>query len=274
MSWYYASGGQQQGPIDDAQFETMIQSGQIKPADLVWKEGMANWQPLSTVRSDVMATVSTPVAAAAAAGFLGGLSPDEITCAECGGRFTRDNAIQYGSTWVCASCKPRFVQKLKEGAALGVAGGMATMNYAGFWIRFAAKFIDNLITTAIVAIPMLIIGVVLAKSAAQGQGGPSPALAVFLQLGMFGIQLGSVLIVVAYNTFFNGKYGATPGKMAVGLKIVTSDGEPIPMLRAFGRAWAEQLSGCTLLIGYIIAAFDPEKRALHDHMCNTRVVYK
>jgi hypothetical protein len=27
-------------------------------------------------------------------------------------------------------------------------------------------------------------------------------------------------------------------------------------------------------IGYIIAAFDGQKRALHDHMCDTRVIYK
>jgi hypothetical protein len=27
-------------------------------------------------------------------------------------------------------------------------------------------------------------------------------------------------------------------------------------------------------IGYIMVAFDQEKRSLHDHICNTRVVYK
>jgi hypothetical protein len=31
--------------------------------------------------------------------------------------FTRDNAIQYGTAWVCAACKPVFLQKLREGAA-------------------------------------------------------------------------------------------------------------------------------------------------------------
>ncbi|PYS28021.1 MAG: RDD family protein, partial [Acidobacteria bacterium] len=34
------------------------------------------------------------------------------------------------------------------------------------------------------------------------------------------------------------------------------------------------LSGIILLIGYIMAAFDPERRALHDRICNTRVVLK
>jgi uncharacterized RDD family membrane protein YckC len=44
--------------------------------------------------------------------------------------------------------------------------------------------------------------------------------------------------------------------------------------RALGRSAGHLVSGMTCLIGYIIAAFDDEKRALHDYMCNTRVVYK
>ena len=64
------------------------------------------------------------------------------------------------------------------------------------------------------------------------------------------------------------------GKMAVGIKVTTPEGQPISYLRAFGRAWAEQLSGLICNIGYIIAAFDDQKRALHDHICNTRVSYK
>jgi uncharacterized RDD family membrane protein YckC len=34
------------------------------------------------------------------------------------------------------------------------------------------------------------------------------------------------------------------------------------------------LTGITLGIGLIMAAFDKEKRALHDHVCRTRVIYR
>jgi uncharacterized RDD family membrane protein YckC len=34
------------------------------------------------------------------------------------------------------------------------------------------------------------------------------------------------------------------------------------------------VSGIILLIGYIMAGFDEEKRALHDRVCDTRVIYK
>ena len=34
------------------------------------------------------------------------------------------------------------------------------------------------------------------------------------------------------------------------------------------------VSGIILLIGYIMVGFDNEKRALHDRVCGTRVIYK
>jgi uncharacterized RDD family membrane protein YckC len=88
------------------------------------------------------------------------------------------------------------------------------------------------------------------------------------------IQIGFVFVQVAYKVFFLGKYGATPGKMACKLKVVTNGGEKISYARATGRAFSEILSGMICYIGYIMVAFDDEKRALHDHICNTRVIYK
>ena len=79
-------------------------------------------------------------------------------------------------------------------------------------------------------------------------------------------------IQVAYNTIMIGNSGATVGKMAVGIKVVTADGGKVSYLRAFARYMAEVLSTLTFLVGYIIAAFDSEKRSLHDHICSTRVI--
>jgi uncharacterized RDD family membrane protein YckC len=67
-------------------------------------------------------------------------------------------------------------------------------------------------------------------------------------------------------------YGATPGKMALGLKIVRPDGGPISAGRAVGRYFAEILSALTLMIGYMMAGWDSEKRALHDRIADTRVI--
>jgi uncharacterized RDD family membrane protein YckC len=62
--------------------------------------------------------------------------------------------------------------------------------------------------------------------------------------------------------------------MVCKIHIVTGSGEKVTYARATGRVFAEMLSGLICNIGYLIAAFDSEKRALHDHICNTRVVYK
>jgi uncharacterized RDD family membrane protein YckC len=60
--------------------------------------------------------------------------------------------------------------------------------------------------------------------------------------------------------------------MVLGLKVVTANGGLISVGRAFGRYFAQILSGLILGIGYIMAAFDEQKRALHDHICGTRVI--
>jgi uncharacterized RDD family membrane protein YckC len=84
-----------------------------------------------------------------------------------------------------------------------------------------------------------------------------------------------VVALISYEIFFLGKYGATPGKMACKIRVVTGEGDSITYGRAAGRAFAERLSGLICYIGYLMVAFDSsQKRALHDRICNTRVIYK
>jgi hypothetical protein len=68
------------------------------------------------------------------------------------------------------------------------------------------------------------------------------------------------------------KGGATLGKMAVGIKVVRSNGERLTKGRAFGRYWAMLLSSFTLGIGFLMAAFTERKQGLHDMICDTLVV--
>jgi uncharacterized RDD family membrane protein YckC len=72
--------------------------------------------------------------------------------------------------------------------------------------------------------------------------------------------------------FFVRKYDATPGKMALGLKILRSGGEKLTIGRIIGRYFATILSALPLLLGYIVAAFDDEKRTFHDRIVDTRVI--
>ena len=261
MNWYHVEQGKQAGPLSEDQFQELIRLGKIKDDTLVWREGMGAWTPLRQVKGELppalpASTTATPFPAAAPGG-----ETVEAVCTECGGIFPKENMIRYGEAHVCAGCKPAFVQKLAEGAAIHTG----EMHYAGFWIRVAARIVDGLI----LGVPFMAVFLVVFFRPQRPFGEPRPVdfLPSILQLGF-------AMANVAYQIFFLGKYGATLGKMACKLQVVTSEGGRISYGRATGRVFAEMLSGIICYIGYIIVGFDSQKRALHDHICNTRVVYK
>jgi len=49
MDWFYAQNNQQKGPVTAEALISMLQQGHVQPGDLVWREGMANWQAAGTV---------------------------------------------------------------------------------------------------------------------------------------------------------------------------------------------------------------------------------
>src|SRR5262245_10415970 len=138
MNWYYVDAGQQAGPVDDAQLEELARGGKVQNDTLVWREGMDTWLHYSQAKSSGPESAPPPPAQSLAAPTGTTLEASRV---ECGKIFNMDEMIRHGEGYVCANCKPVFVQKLKEGAKLSMGG----LNYAGFWIRFAAKFVDGLI---------------------------------------------------------------------------------------------------------------------------------
>ncbi len=60
MTWYYALGNERQGPVDDAALDRLIAAGTVTPDTLVWRAGMADWQPLAQARPRA-ASLPTPV---------------------------------------------------------------------------------------------------------------------------------------------------------------------------------------------------------------------
>jgi uncharacterized RDD family membrane protein YckC len=180
-------------------------------------------------------------------------------CAECGSVFPVDDMIRHGNAYVCARCKPVFMQKLLEGAEIRTG----KLRYAGFWLRFGAILLDGIA----LGIVSLVVGAILGASVRLiAAVEPMGIIATLL------VQFLSIILAVSYETFFIGRYGATLGKMACHIHVVAPDGGRVSYLRAFARYFAKLLSSITLLIGFIMAAFDAEGRALHDRICNTRVV--
>jgi uncharacterized RDD family membrane protein YckC len=258
VQWYYARGNEQVGPLDDADFEIRVQTGEISDETLVWNETMKDWLPYGDVKYAAPARAAAPVTPVLMNEHSGLGGGDMIPCAECGTPTPSFDMVQYKGQYICPRCKPLYFQRVAEGSA------RLHMRYAGFWIRLVAKFIDGLI----VGLPLMIAAFALGIFAIDPENpGATNAMASFIQLPFFVVNF-------AYSVFFHGKYGATPGKMVVGIRVVRSDNNAITFGRAAGRYLGEILSGLICNIGYIIAAFDDQKRSLHDHLADTRVVYK
>jgi uncharacterized RDD family membrane protein YckC len=56
------------------------------------------------------------------------------------------------------------------------------------------------------------------------------------------------------------------------MRIVRSDFSRLTYRRAAIRFFAKMLSDLTMYIGYLMVGFDPQRRALHDHIADTRVI--
>ncbi len=80
MTWYYAIGSQQQGPVTEEQLRALAKDGGVTADTLVWCDGMANWQPYRSVSPATAAlppTVAGPVTLPVPA-TGGGVSEQEI----------------------------------------------------------------------------------------------------------------------------------------------------------------------------------------------------
>jgi len=266
MKWYYADSGRQVGPVEESVLDDLVRQGTVRDETLVWCEGMAAWQRHGAVRggSNPGQAAPPPAVAPAPAPALGG---DNRYCSECGRAVPASQLTSYGEVSVCAQCQPAYAQRLSG----------ATRHFGGFWIRFVAIVIDGIILGVVGLIIRIPLGLAMGGVGLGLGRDPDPsqvlaALPAILSLAglSFLIQMG---LSLAYEVYFLSTKGATPGKMALGLKVTRADGSTISAGLAAGRFFAKYLSGLILLIGFIMAAFDREKRSLHDHSFGTRVVY-
>ncbi len=146
------------------------------------------------------------------------------------------------------------VYEANEGS--GAVQEALPLRYAGFWIRVLAVILDTLAVQAFFLVMNLVIGVSLS----------SPPLEIQVIQGILSILYYIVLTVYG---------GQTLGKMIVGIQVIRADQQPNRWGHIIVRELIGKLvSALILFIGYLMVAFDPKKRALHDRMCGTLVVWK
>ena len=231
---------------------------------------MPAWQPYAEVWTTLQAA-SAAVAPSPDGGGGNGVDPVVVTpgtaaagdwtrCVDCYGFFAAADTVTLHEGPVCARCKPFSLQRLREGVP-----ARTSARYAGFWIRTGAYMLDYFIKLPVQILVQVV--TTFLPLAFPDRGGLAVASIGAVFLLSVGFELG-------YDVFFTGRFAATPGKMVCGLRVVRSDGSKVTYGRATGRVFGKMLSSLTLGIGYLMVGYDEQKRALHDQLADTRVVFK
>jgi len=139
----------------------------------------------------------------------------------------------------------------------------ASMNYAGFWIRFLALIIDGVIISVVASL----FGLNHVAPVSVGYSAMYSSSA-----SMYLSNPGQMWLSLIYVVGFWIWKSATPGKMILGLKIVDAEGKSITWQKAAIRYIGFIISGAVICLGFIWAAFDAKKQGWHDKLAGTFVV--
>ncbi len=181
-----------------------------------------------------------------------------IYCPACGAEQPQRSA--------CASCrlifaKYRPAQPVAPEAHDNLTENLADRPKAGFWLRLVALMIDWFLVfllQVVLSTALMFIG----SNGFQLHG----SMAIL-------VQLFSMILSLFYWVFFTGHGGQTLGKMLLRIQVIGIDGTPVSYGKAFYREVVGKLiSGIIFCIGYLMAAFDDQKQALHDRMAKTYVI--
>ena len=133
------------------------------------------------------------------------------------------------------------------------------LRYGGFWIRLVASVLDSLLLSLSFALVAILSGLDFSQTDPE-------------HLDWKALVMQIVVCWLYEAALTSSARGATVGKMAVGLRVVTADGERLTFLRATARYLAKYVSALLFGIGFLMVAFAERKRALHDMIADTVVI--
>jgi uncharacterized RDD family membrane protein YckC len=146
--------------------------------------------------------------------------------------------------------------------------------YAGFWIRGFAGLLDLIFLSPIILVIIYFSGTSSYEFFNFSDARQSLSQVSASTTNNFA-DLIHYFIGIAYSAYFlSSKRQATIGKILLGIYVVKSDGSKLTLSRSIARAGATLLTSATLGLGFIIVIFTKEKIALHDFICDTRVLYR
>lgn len=88
-----------------------------------------------------------------------------------------------------------------------------------------------------------------------------------------GVVAAIPVIVVAYFAGLWRLAGQTVGKWLLGIAVVTADGKRVSIGRGLLRLVGYVVSALPFYAGFLWVLVDPQRRALHDRLARTHVIY-
>ena len=166
-----------------------------------------------------------------------------MQCKICG----QDNPPEAGFCGNCGAALVAAVEPPSSAETTAVA-----VEYVGGMIRLGAAIIDGVI--------VLIISWVLDNLI---------LLPTFLPMFWFLL----LLLLLLYHWLFTGLRGQTPGKMALGIKVVNAQGDrPTLRVAALREVLGKLISTIGLCLGFTRIGWDKQKQGWHDKIAGTYVV--
>jgi len=146
-------------------------------------------------------------------------------------------------------------------------------HYGGFWRRLYAFAIDKFIL-GIIGMILFFVGTTalgLGISPYDMAADPDALMALGGKVFLL-YQAVTLLLDMAYFTYFHGTTGQTPGKRIMGLRVVQETGEPIGLGTGFLRWVGYIVSALPMLMGFLWAGADRRKQGWHDKIAGTVVI--
>lgn len=181
-------------------------------------------------------------------------------CSQCGTKNSQEAKF-------CANCG-KSISLASESVQGYSAFSVSTPQFAGFWLRALALFIDSILCQ--VASFFIVFPLAFALGASMAS---TASLSEIEAAGeMLGFVLGLLIHWLWFTVSESSQWQATLGKKMLGLKVTDENGERIGFGKANGRYWSKILSGLILCIGFLMAAITAKKQGLHDLIAGTLVI--
>lgn len=143
--------------------------------------------------------------------------------------------------------------------------------YAGFWRRFWAFLIDGTILSLALWPVRLALGAPFCFSADSIEDFSREELVSKLGVVVIANTINMLVSWIYFALFHSSARQASPGMMALGMRVTDAAGQRISFARASARYFGSLVSTMTLGIGFLMMLFTERKQTLHDLMAGTVV---